>query len=205
MNEVIRKPQSPVGAMAVGLFDTALMEPERTRKRLGKWLDYAMPPNSNGRPAFVRTRPGIEQAREFVDRAPSHNKLLAAGDSFLEAINCVADNGQTALIVATFLDGFPNARPSNPVVYLEAMTFVAIDEGFSAFVLAAAVMEIWRECRFPPTIEEFISKAKAVKARFELAARQLNHLMEMRLGAEDMLIEAGEMERPKLGGPWDED
>ena len=207
MSNLAIKRDTAAQASAVDIVGGELFEPERKRRRLGRWLDWAMPPGSDGRPIF-RAAGGearLDKAEAFLAKAPTIDALVEIGMLFTEAASTPATQAQTAIVVATLLDGFPNARPSNAAVYSEALTFVAYEEGLSAYALATATAEIWAGMKFAPTIEEFIVKARDARASFRLAVKQVNHLMEMIYSAEEALVETGRLEGPKWGDMEDDD
>jgi len=97
------------------------------------------------------------------------------------------------VLVGLMLDGLPSTKTLPSASYTDALAFLLsgdVDDDdddqptidcFSALVIAAAVVEVWKSSTFAPSPAEFLSLAKTKRHEFYRAFRVANRLYESSL------------------------
>ena len=141
-------------------------------------------------------------AKERWKFLPDFRELLDAADAFGAAFN-ESDEANIRVFVGRMLDGLPSAKTLPSASYVDALVFILSgvdddDEGqpvdcFSALVIAAAVVDIWRSMTFAPSPAEFLSLAKKKRREFSRAYQVANRLYDLREQAEAVLLHFGDI------------
>jgi hypothetical protein len=140
---------------------------------------------------------------------PDFRGLLDAIDAFRAVFN-ETDEANIRVLVGLMLDGLPSAKTLPSASYTDALVFVLCDpeddehqspgsECFSALVIAAAVVEVWRSATFAPSLAEFLTIAKKKRLQFHRAYQIANRLYDLRCQAEDVLLIFGDIEPEPRG------
>jgi hypothetical protein len=141
---------------------------------------------------------------EFV---PDFRELLDATDAF-GAVFIETDDGNIRILIGLMLDGLPSTKTLPSASYTDALAFLLggdvdddDDEGdyFSALVIAAAVVEVWKSSTFAPSPAEFLSLAKKKRRQFHRAYHVANRLYDLRCQAEEILLHFGDIKDEARG------
>jgi hypothetical protein len=109
------------------------------------------------------------------------------------------------------LDGLPSTKTLPSASYTDALVFLlsGIDDDdddqpiFSALVIAAAVVEVWKSSTFAPSPAEFLSLARTKRREFHRAYHVAHRIYDLRCQAEEVLLIFGDI-KPDAHQP-DED
>jgi hypothetical protein len=136
---------------------------------------------------------------------PDFRELLDAMDAFGAVFN-ETDEPNIRVLVGLMLDGLPSAKTLPSAGYTDALVFLLSDldsdedqspiECFSALVIAAAAVEIWRTATFAPSPAEFLAIAKKKRREFHRAHTVANRLYDLRSQAELVLLTFGDIKPP---------
>lgn len=134
---------------------------------------------------------GAEARKRYLDALdktladlPPYEEMVAAHQTVAEAVSAPYDAGKTRIIVAMMIDGYPNARPHNPTVFMEGLIGELSAEGFAPAIVAAGCNEATRTMAFLPAISEVTALCRA--AHFA-AEGQVIALARARQTADDAL------------------
>jgi hypothetical protein len=147
---------------------------------------------------------------EFI---PDFRELLDAADSFGMVFH-KTDEGHIRVLIGLMLDGLPSTKTLPSASYTDAMVFLLTDiddddddqptiDCFSALVIAAAVVEVWKSSTFAPSPAEFLSLAKTKRHEFYRAFRVANRLYDLRCQAEVVLLHFGDIKDEARGEEGD--
>jgi hypothetical protein len=143
---------------------------------------------------------------------PDFRELLDAIDAFGAAFN-ETDEPNIRVLVGLMLDGLPSAKTLPSAGYTDALVFLLSDldgdedepiECFSALVIAAAAVEVWKTATFAPSPAEFLAIAKRKRREFHRARTVAIRLYDLRAQAEMVLITFGDIEPPSGSGNDDD-
>jgi hypothetical protein len=141
---------------------------------------------------------------------PDFREVLDAVDAFRAAFN-ETDEPNIRVLVGLMLDGLPSAKTLPSAGYTDALVFLLSDldgdedepiECFSALVIAAAAVEVWRTVTFAPSPAEFLAIAKKKRREFHRAYTVANRLYDLRDQAEAVLLHFGDI-KPRPGNEDD--
>lgn len=141
---------------------------------------------------------------------PDFRELLDAADAFGAAFN-ETDEGNIRVFVGLMLDGLPSAKTLPSASYVDALVFCLTDVDnddddqpiFSALVIAAAVVEVWKSSTFAPSPAEFLSLAKTKRREFHRAYHVAHRLYDLRCQAEEILLHFGDIKDEARGDSGD--
>jgi hypothetical protein len=174
---------------------TAPMKKLRKYRQFDEWLPVV----------DLRTEKPEESDRKVAAERwqfiPDFRELLDAADSFGMAFN-ETDEGNIRVFVGLMLDGLPSTKTLPSASYTDALVFLlsGIDDDdddqpiFSALVIAAAVVEVWKSSTFAPSPAEFLSLAKTKRREFHRAYHVAHRLYDLRCQAEVVLLHFGDIE-----------
>jgi hypothetical protein len=133
---------------------------------------------------------------------PDFRELLDAMNDFGTAYN-ETDEANIRVLVGLMLDGLPSAKTLPSAGYTDALVFLLSDldddedqtpiECFSALVIAAAAVEVWRSATFAPSPAEFLTLAKKKRREFHRAFTVASRLYDLRSQAELVLLFFGDI------------
>jgi hypothetical protein len=131
---------------------------------------------------------------------PDFRELLDAADAFGTVFN-ETDEGNIRVFVGLMLDGLPSTKTLPSASYTDALVFLlsGIDDDdddqpiFSALVIAAAVVEVWKSSTFAPSPAEFLMLAKEKRREFHRAYHVAYRLYDLRCQAEEILLHFGDI------------
>ena len=119
---------------------------------------------------FVRAEYIIETCHKRIAMIPS-DEAVKNWKAQIERLLNIRTEQALRKHVALLLGCFPNARPTDPEVYVQTFLFDVFDMRFSDAVVALACRDLRRSLRFPPTIEEFVSAAVRIRDGWRDAPR----------------------------------
>jgi hypothetical protein len=142
---------------------------------------------------------------------PDFRELLDAADSFGTVFN-ETDEGNIRILIGLMLDGLPSAKTLPSASYVDALVFCLTDVDdddddqpiFSALVIAAAVVEVWKSSTFAPSPAEFLLLVKKKRHEFYRAFRVANRLYDLRCQAEEILLHFGDIKSEPVRGDGDD-
>jgi len=147
---------------------------------------------------------------QFIPEFPD---LLEAMDAFGTAFH-ETDETIIRVLIGLMLDGLPSAKTLPSASYTDALVFLLSDldddedqptsECFSALVIAAAAVEVWRSSTFAPSPAEFLAAAKRKRREFHRAHQVANRLYDLREQAESILIRFGDIKSEAGRGDGDD-
>ncbi|MFZ5751275.1 MAG: hypothetical protein ACOY5U_09430 [Pseudomonadota bacterium] len=154
-------------------------------------------------------------ATEALAKLPPKARL----DEIIEALDALRaakpDRPQALALISTMVDGFPNARPHNPEVYVETLLHEVMSAGYPSAVVARATRLIAREQKFLPTAAELLEvceKAAFSRAGYDSYVLARDRVVELtglleeadRLGPRDLDQEwRDRLYVVAAGEPWD--
>lgn len=140
---------------------------------------------------------------------PAFRELLDATDAFGAAF-IETDEGNIRVLVGLMLDGLPSTKTLPSASYTDALVFLLggdigdeDDDIFSALVIAAAVVEVWKSSTFAPSPAEFLLLVKKKRHEFHRAFRVAHRLYDLRCQAEVVLLHFGDIKDEARGGDDD--
>lgn len=144
-----------------------------------------------------------QRARDTLDLLPSQKLAADVLGALTRLEASEPDRGQTLALVATMVDGFPNARPHNPEAYVEGMVHEIIVAGHKPAVVARATREIVRSegSRFPPVIAEILQACEKAASIMKMRDR-VAEAQDRRQRIEVMLAEAERLGPRDLSEEW---
>lgn len=143
----------------------------------------------------VRFTPNdVERARRELAQCPEPADLRAVAHGIRAAMAEQPDRRVVQTSLAVLFDS--RARgPQNPEIYLQALTYDLVDEGFPPAVVVAACQTLRREQVFTPEIAEVIAACRKKAATYTGLASLAARLVKTRESVEAAIIEA---ERPRI-------
>jgi hypothetical protein len=159
---------------------------EITKRKLGDWLAL----NTLDFRDLSSVR---ERALARYQRLPSRKTLHIWDNELCRAIDGKADEQTRSLLLAIMLDGFLRETIPNFGTYIEAITLVLGDHGWSPEFLAAAVVAVWRKKKYAPSICEFVDECEAAASGTAGARRVVTKMLALLDNAEDVLIATGDL------------
>lgn len=173
-SEIARTGALPATSPSRGLPDLGRhLEPERMVKACGPAISQSAMAWMNS--SFQYAGPGQrERLTQELAECPSATELTRIAISLADALATKPSRKVTQASVAILFDSRVRS-PQNPEVYLEALVYDLLDEGFPPAVVVAACQKLRREQVFTPEIAEVIAacreKLKAYGAVQKLAER----------------------------------
>lgn len=143
---------------------------------------------------------------------PDFRELLDATDAF-GRIFIETDDLNIRVLIGLMLDGLPSAKTLQSVGYADTLALLLSDEDadegdyiecYSALVVAAAAVEVWRTATFVPSPAEFLAIAKKKRREFHRAYVVAHRLYDLRSQAETVLVTFGDI-KPTRSGHDDDD
>jgi hypothetical protein len=168
----------------------------RTYRQFDKWLPKFDLPIKNPE---ERYRALAAERWQFI---PEFQDLVDAMDAFGAAFH-ETDEANIRVLIGLMLDGLPSAKTLPSASYVDALVFILSDldddegrstiECFSALVIAAAVVEVWRSSTFAPSPAEFLMLAKKKRREFDRANQVVCRLYDLREQAASVLVHFGDI------------
>lgn len=128
----------------------------------------------------------LEHLRAVLDVLPSKAAFQDMKARVAPAL-ATFDFNSTRLIVALMVDGFPNGRPHEPVVYVESLIQELKVSGFSPAVAAKACNDVLRGMRFLPAVAELVGLASSAREDVERFFRTIDRGLASRADHEQAL------------------
>ena len=181
----------PVGAAPVRGLPNLMrhLEPERLVKRHGeaisrmatRWInaDYLVH-------EIRRSQRDREDFRRDLTTCPSVGDLVAVSEDIGSALALTPDRQATQAALAVMFDSRVRG-PQNPEIYLEALVYDLVDEGFPPAVVVGACQTLRRESKFTPEIAEVIAACRAKLASYRAVANLAGRLSDTRSRVEEAL------------------
>jgi hypothetical protein len=209
-NQVAQRMTAPVPAARADLVRKVMAPYAEPMKKLRKYRQF-----NEWLPVFdLQTENPDDSHRAIAAERwhfiPDFRELLDAVDAFGAAFN-ETDEPNIRVLVGLMLDGLPSAKTLPSAGYTDALVFLLSDldgdedepiECFSALVIAAAAVEVWRTATFAPSPAEFLAIAKKKRREFRRAYTVANRLYDLRDQAEAVLLHFGDI-KPRWGNEDD--
>lgn len=148
-----------------------------------------------------------EEIRHDLAACPSFEVLAAVADDIAAALALEPDQRSTQTALAVMFDARVKG-PQNPQVYLEALVYDLLDEGFPPAVVVGACQMLRRESTFTPEIAEVIAACRKKLTSYRAVANLAARLLDTRERIEAALqiadaVPAREPERRPAPEPFD--
>jgi hypothetical protein len=172
----------------------------RQYRQFGEWLPVIDLPTE--KPEEHHRKIAKERWKFIPDFRDLLDAINAFGTVFIET-----DEGNIRILIGLMLDGLPSAKTLPSASYADALAFLLSDADhddddqpiFSALVIAAAVVEVWKSSTFTPSPAEFLSLAKKKRREFHRAFHVANRLYDLRCQAEVVLLHFGDIKDEAMG------
>ena len=186
-SEIARTGSLPTAAPSRGLPDLGRhLEPERLVKACGPAISQSAMAWMNS--SFQYAGPGQrERLTQELAECPSATELTGIATALAEALATKPSRKVTQASVAILFDS--RARgPQNPEVYLEALVYDLLDEGFPPAVVVAACQKLRREQVFTPEIAEVLAACREKLKAYSAVQKLAERLVEIRAQVEVVLL-----------------
>ena len=160
------------------------LEPERLIREHGSAISSAM--MSRFSEDLLRTAQGRSALEAALAKVPSMAVLALVYDALTDALAIQPSRSVNTASVAILFDSRAR-QPANPAVYIEALIYDLLDEGFPPCVVVAACQRLRREATFTPEIPEVLKVCREVLAKHRAIANLTHILANERGDAEDRL------------------
>lgn len=120
-----------------------------------------------------------EEIRQDFLACPSPGALAAVADDIEAALALKPDRRATQAALAVMFDARVKG-PQNPEVYLEALVYDLVDEGFPPAVVVGACQTLRRESTFTPEIAEVIAACRKKLTSYRAVASLAGRLLDTR-------------------------
>lgn len=158
------------------------LEPERLVKQHGEtisrmatlWINADYLVHEIRRSARDRA-----ELRRDLTVCPSSGELAAMSEDIGSALALRPDRQATQAALAVMFDSRVRG-PQNPEIYLEALVYDLVDEGFPPAVVVGACQTLRRESKFTPEIAEVIAACRAKLANYRAVADLAKRLSDTR-------------------------